>query len=56
VKKKKTGDKKTDKKGSAKAPTKRKITNRPKTDALSLVSADGKAPLKKRKPEAPAAE
>ncbi|WP_170867323.1 hypothetical protein [Pseudomonas sp. NFACC08-1] len=40
----------------AKAPTKRKTANRPKADAPSLVSKDGMAPLKRRKPEAPAAE
>jgi superfamily II DNA/RNA helicase len=43
-------------KAGAKSPTKRKIANRPKTDNLSLVSKDGMAPLKRRKPEAPAAE
>ena len=56
VKKKKTDAKGVKKKSGAKAPTKRKIANRPKTDALSLVSKDGMAPLKRRKPEAPAAE
>ena len=56
VKKKKTDAKGDKKKSGAKAPTKRKIANRPKTDALSLVSKDGMAPLKRRKPEAPAAE
>ena len=56
VKKKKTDAKGDKKKTGAKTPTKRKIANRPKTDALSLVSKDGMAPLKKRKPEAPAAE
>ena len=50
VKKKKT-DKKTDKKVVAK----RKPTAKPKPNAPSLVSQDGMAPLKKRKP-APAAE
>ncbi|MEC6742422.1 DEAD/DEAH box helicase [Pseudomonas qingdaonensis] len=50
VKKKKT-DKKTDKKVVAK----RKPTAKPKPNAPSLVSHDGMAPLKKRKP-APAAE
>ncbi|MBV6288582.1 DEAD/DEAH box helicase [Pseudomonas aegrilactucae] len=50
VKKKKT-DKKTDKKAVAK----RKPTAKPKPNAPSLVSQDGMAPLKKRKP-APAAE
>jgi len=52
VKKKKT-DKKTDKKAVAKAPSKRKTANKPKS---SLVSGDGMAPLKRKKPEAPAAE
>jgi superfamily II DNA/RNA helicase len=52
VKKKKT-DKKGDKKAVAKAPTKRKTANKPKS---SLVSGDGMAPLKRKKPEAPAAE
>jgi superfamily II DNA/RNA helicase len=56
VKKKKVDTKGDKKKTGAKAPTKRKIANRPKTDALSLVSKDGMAPLKRRKPEAPAAE
>ena len=56
VKKKKTDAKGDKKKSGAKAPTKRKIANRPKTDALSLVSKDGMAPLKRRKPEAPTAE
>ncbi|PPS61138.1 DEAD/DEAH box helicase [Pseudomonas sp. BRM28] len=50
VKKKKT-DKKTDKK----VVPKRKPTAKPKPNAPSLVSQDGMAPLKKRKP-APAAE
>ncbi|OUM30359.1 RNA helicase [Pseudomonas sp. 1239] len=50
VKKKKT-DKKTDKKVVAK----RKPTAKPKPNAPSLVSQDGMAPLKKRKP-APSAE
>ncbi len=52
VKKKKT-DKKTDKKAPAKTATKRKTANKPKSD---LVSRDGMAPLKRKKPEAPAAE
>lgn len=52
VKKKKT-DKKGDKKAPSKTATKRKTVNRPKAD--SLVSADGMAPLKRRKPE-PASE
>ncbi|PTQ72093.1 DEAD/DEAH box helicase [Pseudomonas sp. GV071] len=52
VKKKKT-DKKGDKKAVAKSPTKRKTANKPKS---SLVSGDGMAPLKRKKPEAPAAE
>ena len=56
VKKKKTDAKGDKKKTGAKSPTKRKIANRPKTDNLSLVSKDGMAPLKRRKPEAPAAE
>nr|WP_233096998.1 DEAD/DEAH box helicase [Pseudomonas sp. MF6755] len=56
VKKKKTDAKGDKKKAGAKSPTKRKIANRPKTDNLSLVSKDGMAPLKRRKPEAPAAE
>jgi hypothetical protein len=45
------GDKK---KTAAKTPTKRKSVNRPKPD--SLVSSDGMAPLKRRKPAEPAAE
>lgn len=53
VKKKKTDAKGDKKKTAAKAPTKRKTANRPKSDAL--VSQDGMAPLKRRKP-APAAE
>ncbi|WP_338509506.1 DEAD/DEAH box helicase [Pseudomonas trivialis] len=56
VKKKKTDAKGDKKKVGAKSPTKRKIANRPKTDNLSLVSKDGMALLKRRKPEAPAAE
>jgi len=56
VKKKKVDGKGDKKKAGAKSPTKRKIANRPKTDNLSLVSKDGMAPLKRRKPEAPAAE
>eukprot|EP01132_Coremiostelium_polycephalum_P013124 gene13124-16017_t len=56
VKKKKVDAKGDKKKAGAKSPTKRKIANRPKTDNLSLVSKDGMAPLKRRKPEAPAAE
>nr|BFE90610.1 hypothetical protein GCM10020185_11460 [Pseudomonas brassicacearum subsp. brassicacearum] len=56
VKKKKVDAKGDKKKAGAKAPTKRKTANRPKTDAPSLVSKDGMAPLKRRKPEAPAAE
>lgn len=43
--------KKTDKK-VAKTATKRKTVNRPKSDAPSLVSQDGLAPLRKRKPVA----
>jgi hypothetical protein len=54
VKKKKTDAKGDKKKVAAKTPTKRKSVNRPKSD--SLVSKDGMAPLKRRKPEAPAAE
>ncbi|RZA15374.1 MAG: ATP-dependent helicase, partial [Proteobacteria bacterium] len=51
VKKKKTDkDKKGDKKSVAKGPTKRKSVNRPKADAPALVSQDGLAPLKRRKP------
>ena len=53
VKKKKV-DKKTDKKAVAKAPAKRNTANRPKSP--SLVSGDGMAPLKRKKPAAPAAE
>ena len=53
VKKKKTDGKKGEKKTAAKGPTKRKTVNKPKSD--QLVSADGLAPLKRRKP-APAAE
>jgi hypothetical protein len=54
VKKKKVDAKGDKKKTAAKTPTKRKSANRPKSD--SLVSKDGMAPLKRRKPEAPAAE
>jgi superfamily II DNA/RNA helicase len=51
VKKKKTDkDKKGDKKSVAKGPTKRKSVNRPKADTPALVSQDGLAPLKRRKP------
>ena len=46
--------KKTDKKGDKKAVAKKKPANRPKASA-PLVSQDGLAPLKRRKP-APAAE
>jgi hypothetical protein len=56
VKKKKTDAKGDKKKSVAKTPTKRKSANRPKAEAPSLVSNDGMAPLKRRKPEAPAAE
>ena len=56
VKKKKVDGKGDKKKADAKSPTKRKIANRPKTDNLSLVSKDGMAPLKRRKPETPSAE
>nr|WP_260524827.1 DEAD/DEAH box helicase [Pseudomonas sp. MWU16-30317] len=52
VKKKKVDGKKADKKTAAKGPTKRKTVNRPKADPL--VSGDGMAPLKRRKPEAAA--
>jgi superfamily II DNA/RNA helicase len=53
VKKKKTDkDKKGDKKSVAKGPTKRKSVNRPKADTPALVSQDGLAPLKRRKPTA----
>ncbi len=55
VKKKKT-DKKTEKKAPAKTATKRKTANRPKSDTPALVSRDGMAPLKRKKPAAPAAE
>ncbi|RJG14027.1 DEAD/DEAH box helicase [Pseudomonas cavernicola] len=55
VKKKKT-DKKTEKKAPAKTATKRKTANRPKSDAPALVSRDGLAPLKRKKPTEPAAE
>jgi hypothetical protein len=54
VKKKKTDAKGDKKKTAAKTPTKRKSANRPKPD--SLVSSDGMAPLKRRKPAEPAAE
>ena len=54
VKKKKTDGKGDKKKTAAKTPTKRKSVNRPKPDAL--VSSDGMAPLKRRKPAEPAAE
>ncbi|WP_236176956.1 DEAD/DEAH box helicase [Pseudomonas qingdaonensis] len=47
--------KKTDKKNDKKVVAKRKPTAKPKPNAPSLVSQDGMAPLKKRKP-APAAE
>ena len=43
------------KKAPAKAPSKRNTANKPKSDAPVLVSQDGLAPLKRRKP-APAAE
>ncbi|KFX70051.1 RNA helicase [Pseudomonas taeanensis MS-3] len=57
VKKKKTADGKTAKKGAvkkvaAKAPAKRNTVNKPKADAPVLVSQDGLAPLKRRKPAA----
>jgi superfamily II DNA/RNA helicase len=52
VKKKKVDGKKGDKKTAAKGPTKRKTVNRPKADPL--VSGDGLAPLKRRKPAAAA--
>ncbi|CAD5108734.1 DEAD/DEAH box helicase [Zestomonas carbonaria] len=42
--------KKTDKKGAAKAPAKRKSGPRPNADKPALVSQDGLAPLKRRKP------
>ncbi|WP_137820669.1 MULTISPECIES: DEAD/DEAH box helicase [unclassified Pseudomonas] len=51
VKKKKT-DKKTEKKAPAKTATKRKTANRPKSDTPALVSRDGLAPLKRKKPAA----
>lgn len=51
VKKKKTDAKGDKKKTAAKTPTKRKSVNRPKPD--SLVSSDGMAPLKRRKPAEP---
>jgi superfamily II DNA/RNA helicase len=52
TKKKKT-DKKGDKKTAAKAAPKRKPANRPKTSAPSaIVSQDGLAPLKRKKPAA----
>jgi hypothetical protein len=56
VKKKKTDAKGDKKKVAAKTPTKRKSANRPKAEAPSLVSKDGMAPLKRRKPQEPAAE
>ncbi|MGH8354154.1 MAG: helicase-related protein, partial [Pseudomonas sp.] len=51
TKKKKT-DKKDDKKTAGKAAPKRKPANRPKSEAPALVSQDGLAPLKRRKPAA----
>jgi superfamily II DNA/RNA helicase len=57
AKKKKTADGKTVKKGAAKkavakTPVKRNTANKPKADAPVLVSQDGLAPLKRRKPAA----
>ena len=57
AKKKKTADSKPVKKGAvkkvaAKAPAKRNTVNKPKADAPVLVSQDGLAPLKRRKPAA----
>ncbi len=56
AKKKKTDAKGDKKKSLAKTPTKRKSANRPKSDAPALVSQDGLAPLKRRKPQASADE
>ncbi|MBM7060632.1 DEAD/DEAH box helicase [Pseudomonas sp. UL073] len=47
-----TKKKKLDKKGAAKAPAKRKSGPRPNADKPALVSGDGMAPLKRRKPDA----
>ncbi|NQD95235.1 ATP-dependent helicase, partial [Pseudomonas sp. CrR25] len=56
TKKKKTdakgGKKAAAKKPAAKAPSKRNTINKPKSEAPALVSQDGLAPLKRRKPAA----
>jgi superfamily II DNA/RNA helicase len=57
VKKKKTpAEKKASAKKASAKPNKRKSINRPQPDAPALVSHDGLAPLKRRKPAAEAAE
>jgi len=48
----KTAKKSAAKKPAAKAPSKRNTANKPKSDAPVLVSQDGLAPLKRRKPAA----
>ena len=48
----KTGKKAVTKKPAAKAPSKRNTANKPKSEAPLLVSQDGLAPLKRRKPAA----
>ncbi len=48
----KTGKKAVTKKPAAKAPSKRNTINKPKSEAPVLVSQDGLAPLKRRKPAA----
>ncbi|CAE6903443.1 MULTISPECIES: DEAD/DEAH box helicase [Pseudomonas] len=52
----KTGKKAAAKKPAAKSPSKRNTINKPKSDAPVLVSKDGLAPLKRRKPAEPGAE
>jgi superfamily II DNA/RNA helicase len=57
VKKKKTpAEKKASAKKASAKPNKRKSNNRPQPDAPALVSHDGLAPLKRKKPAAEAAE
>jgi superfamily II DNA/RNA helicase len=57
VKKKKTpAEKKASAKKASAKPNKRKSINRPQPDAPALVSHDGLAPLKRKKPAAEAAE
>ncbi|MEX6504203.1 DEAD/DEAH box helicase [Pseudomonas zhanjiangensis] len=48
----KTGKKAGAKKPAAKSPSKRNTANKPKSEAPALVSQDGLAPLKRRKPAA----